>query len=101
MCLIRCTGIRIPQSVDGADKALSPISDHAAAIEFEAGSRFLINRMDGVRSPNLGKARCRKGAIMDVTNLQFLAFVKAILEILATSKDLDEARERVTALFKL
>lgn len=38
---------------------------------------------------------------MNVTNLQFLAFVRAILDILATSKDLDEARERVASLFKL
>lgn|GEM_PF-4032010 len=36
-----------------------------------------------------------------VTNLQFLVFVKAILDILATSETLDEARDRVAALFKL
>ena len=36
-----------------------------------------------------------------VNNLQFLAFVRAILDILATSENLDEARDRVAALFKL
>lgn len=45
--------------------------------------------------------KSQKGVIMNVTNLQFLAFVRAILDILATSKDLDEARERVAAIFKL
>lgn len=38
---------------------------------------------------------------MHVTNLQFIAFIRAILEIIETSKSLDEARERITALFKL
>lgn len=46
------------------------------------------------------QARAGKEFIM-VTNLQFLVFVKAILDILATSETLDEARDRVAALFKL
>jgi len=45
--------------------------------------------------------KSQKGEIMNVTNLQFLAFVRAILEILESSQTLDEARERVAALFKL
>ena len=47
----------------------------------------------------IGKDKGQKGEKMEgMTDLQFKAFLKSILEILESSKDLEEAKSKIKAL---